>query len=169
MPQIIRSRRRTLALIVTEDAELIIRAPHRLPEREIHNFIQLKKQWIERKISQIEKRPKRISLTKAEEQQYFDLAIQRIIPRSQYWINMTGLKPKSIKISRAKKRWGSCSRQGRINLSWRLILKPQEVIDYVIVHELVHLAHPNHSKKFWQRVGDIMPDCRERRGRLSIT
>ncbi|MBU0686526.1 MAG: M48 family metallopeptidase [Candidatus Margulisbacteria bacterium] len=71
-----------------------------------------------------------------------------------------------VKVSSAKKRWGSCTSKGTINLSWRLVLTPPEVIDYVVVHELVHLVEPNHSKRFWQRVAEIMPGYQAQRKRL---
>ncbi|XMB67290.1 SprT family zinc-dependent metalloprotease [Mycoplasmatota bacterium zrk1] len=77
--------------------------------------------------------------------------------------NMLGYSYKSVGISSAKKRWGSCSSVGKINFTWRLVMAPQEIIDYVIVHELVHLVHHNHSKKYWQTVERIMPDYRKRK------
>ncbi|WP_407310234.1 M48 family metallopeptidase [Desulfosporosinus sp. SB140] len=57
-----------------------------------------------------------------------------------------------------KTRWGSCSTRGNLNLNWRIIMAPEEVIDYLIIHELAHLTHPNHSERFWQRVGAFMPE-----------
>lgn len=57
-----------------------------------------------------------------------------------------------------KTRWGSCSYRGNINLNWRIIMAPEEVINYLVTHELAHLTHPNHSLKFWQRVEEFMPD-----------
>lgn len=69
-----------------------------------------------------------------------------------------GLAFTSVKITGAAKRWGSCSRQGAINYSWRLVMCPMNVIDYVVVHELVHTVHHNHSKEFWAAVKAIMPD-----------
>ncbi len=66
--------------------------------------------------------------------------------------------PKKIKLSNAKKRWGSCSSKGYVNLNWRLVMAPIRVIDYVICHELVHLQEPNHSQKFWTKLKILMPD-----------
>ena len=57
-----------------------------------------------------------------------------------------------------KTRWGSCSSKGNLNLNWRIIMAPEEAIDYLVIHELVHLTHPNHSEKFWQRVEEFMPE-----------
>lgn len=72
----------------------------------------------------------------------------------------------SIRITSAKKRWGSCSYRGNLNFSWRLIMAPEEIIDYVVVHELVHLKIKNHSKVFWDKVGELMPDYYSRRNWL---
>ena len=92
-----------------------------------------------------------------------DEARKKIADRCEWISNITGYKPVSVKISNAKKRWGSCSHMGDLNLSWHLILAPMEIIDYVIVHELVHLEVKNHSKYFWNKVRTIMPDYDDRR------
>jgi hypothetical protein len=63
--------------------------------------------------------------------------------------NKTGLKPKSVEVKTYKARWGSCRITGEIQLNWKLIMAPVEVIDYVIIHELCHLKHHNHSVRFW--------------------
>jgi len=74
-----------------------------------------------------------------------------------------GLKPTSIRITSARTRWGSCSAKGALNFSWRLIMAPPEVMDYVIVHELAHLRQRNHSKAFWTEVERMLPDYRQQR------
>ena len=72
--------------------------------------------------------------------------------------HLTGIKYSGCSITGAKSRWGSCSYKNRINLSWRLILANKRAIDYVIIHELCHVLHKNHSKAFWQEVEKHMPD-----------
>jgi predicted metal-dependent hydrolase len=76
------------------------------------------------------------------------------------------LAPSAVKISNAKRQWGSCNSKGVLRFSWRLIMADDEVIDYVIVHELAHLLQMNHSPCFWQIVGHELPDYRERQRRL---
>ncbi|HVP97432.1 SprT family zinc-dependent metalloprotease [Methanoregula sp.] len=71
--------------------------------------------------------------------------------------------PKKIRITDARRRWASCSSTGTLSFSWRLVLAPPEVIDYVVVHELVHLRQPDHSDRFWAKVEKAMPDYREHR------
>jgi predicted metal-dependent hydrolase len=78
--------------------------------------------------------------------------------RLAYWRGQTGIRFAAVRLSDARKRWGSCSSKGSLNFSWRLVMAPVDVIDYVVVHELVHIEHMNHSKAFWSRVGEILPD-----------
>ena len=71
-------------------------------------------------------------------------------------------KPQQVKISGARKRWGSCSASGNLNFAWRCMILPKEVFDYIVVHELSHLIHFNHSKAFWHQVATVMPDYQRR-------
>lgn len=84
-----------------------------------------------------------------------------LIKRCIELAKMHGFSPKQIKISSAEKRLGSCSTIGSINLSLYLMMATPQVSDYVIIHELVHLEHPNHSKAFWNRVQELVPDFRD--------
>ncbi len=68
-----------------------------------------------------------------------------------------------VKISWATKRWGSCSGSGNLNFNWRLVMAPMEIVDYVVIHELVHLVHANHSRSFWGLVGKSCPDYKDKR------
>jgi predicted metal-dependent hydrolase len=77
--------------------------------------------------------------------------------------NKTGLKPKSVEVKTYKARWGSCRITGEIQLNWKLIMAPAEVIDYVIIHELCHLKHHNHSLRFWRLVESFQPDFKQHR------
>jgi len=76
------------------------------------------------------------------------------------------VSPSSVKVNSAKARWGSCSSKKSINFSWRLIMSDDDVIDYVVVHELAHLIQMNHSRKFWAIVEGVLPNYRERKGKL---
>jgi len=98
---------------------------------------------------------------------YRNLAKSYLHERAAYFSAQMNLAPASIKINSAKTRWGSCSSQKNINFSWRLIMADESVIDYVVIHELAHLIHMNHSSKFWKTVENILPDYRERNKRLN--
>lgn len=77
-----------------------------------------------------------------------------------------GKIPVAVKINGAKTRWGSCSSKKNVNYSWFLIMADDDVIDYVVVHELAHMYEMNHSDLFWQIVESVLPDYRERKARL---
>lgn len=83
-----------------------------------------------------------------------------------HWTKKIGVAPAKIEIKRVKTLWGSCSASGRITFSTRLAMVPPSLLEYVIVHELVHMRHPNHSEKFWQAVGTYLPDYMKRRDEL---
>lgn len=87
----------------------------------------------------------------------------KIKERIEWFSKLTGMKYNKINITNAKKRWGSCSSKRNLNFSWRLIMAPIRVIDYVVAHELVHLEEKNHSKKFWDKVKVMMPDYEKQR------
>lgn len=85
-----------------------------------------------------------------------------VIPeRVRHFARLTGLKPAAVRITAARRRWGSCGPGGTINFAWRLVMTPPVVIDYVVIHELVHLKIKNHSVKFWDRVGELYPAYKE--------
>jgi predicted metal-dependent hydrolase len=94
---------------------------------------------------------------------YMQEAHKEIHARCMWFSLKTGYVPVSVRITDARQRWGSCTHKGRLNFSWRLIQAPLEIIDYVIVHELVHIRQPDHSRKFWAEVKEIMPDYGRRR------
>lgn len=77
-----------------------------------------------------------------------------------------GVQPNKVKIKAQKSRWGSCSSKKNINLNWKIVLAPSKVMDYLIVHELAHLKHMNHSKRFWAFVESIIPDYKEMKREL---
>ena len=77
-----------------------------------------------------------------------------------------GVAPSAVKVNSATSRWGSCSSKRSLNFSWRLIMADDDVIDYVVVHELSHLREMNHSPKFWAIVESVLPDYRERKAKL---
>ena len=204
--QIIRSSRKTLALIVKSDGSLIVRAPLRTSEKSIREFIEKNRGWIEKKQAKaLATRPpapkqyfagemfmflgntypleivmgqKKDLLLDAHfkleesaqseaalafERWYREQARQILNERVDFYACQHNFQYKRIGITSARTRWGSCSVTGSLNFSWRLIMAPLAVVDYVVVHELVHTIFHNHSKKFWHKVGTVMPDYKEHR------
>jgi len=88
--------------------------------------------------------------------------------RCKVFAEKIGKQPLSVGIKSYKSRWGSCHHDGRIYFNWRLIMAPDWIIDYVVVHELCHLHHPNHSREFWALVQSFFPACREAKSWLKI-
>jgi len=155
--KIIRSKRKTLALEISSDASLIIRAPRLMPVFLINNFIRQKQNWITKKQRLIKARNKKIQSTKISSISK-TTALKKISERVKYYSSLANLEYQKINITSAQKRWGSCSAQNNLNFPQRLALAPNKVIDYVVVHELCHIKHKNHSQNFWQEVFKIMPD-----------
>ncbi len=92
---------------------------------------------------------------------YKSQALDYVTQRVEDYARETGLKGHIIKINEARTRWGSCGHKNTLNFTWRLIMAPPRVVDYVIVHELMHLKEKNHSHKFWAEVAQIIPDYRQ--------
>jgi predicted metal-dependent hydrolase len=97
---------------------------------------------------------------------YKQEAKEKITERVNYYSNRFQLLPEGIKITSAKSRWGSCSRDNRLSFSWRIIMASLTVIDYILIHELVHIREKNHSCKFWDYLEAILPDYRKHRSWL---
>ena len=90
------------------------------------------------------------------------------IRSQEHFAELMGVRPTGIRISSAKKRFGSCSPKNSISYSWQVMLYPDELVDYVIVHELAHIKHKNHGKDFYAFIASVMPDHKERRRLLSL-
>lgn len=90
-------------------------------------------------------------------------AKERLADRVDYYSRRLQLFPEGVKITSAKYRWGSCSRGNRLSLSWRVILAPLSIIDYIVIHELVHIKEKNHSGRFWGYLESFLPDYRKQR------
>lgn len=88
---------------------------------------------------------------------YKRVAKKILLERVRFFARENNLSYKTIKVNSARTRWGSCSGKGNLNFSFRLVMAPLSVIDYVVVHELAHLAHKNHSKTFWRAVSVMLP------------
>lgn len=167
--ELIRSKRKTLALYVRRDGRLEVRAPLRTSRTYIDDFVLKKQDWIESTRSKLQAgqaAKKVIQLTTQEEAQYKKQAKSYLQMKCGYFSQIMGLSPSEVKINSAKTRWGSCNRKGGINFTYRLLFVPEELIDYVVVHELAHLKEMNHSSRFWSVVEKTMPDYKERRKML---
>lgn len=89
---------------------------------------------------------------------YRERAAEMLCGRVAFYAPLLQVEPGTLRVKEQKSRWGSCSGKGNLNFNWKLIMAPPEVLDYVVVHELCHLIHMNHSREFWRQVERIMPD-----------
>ena len=165
--KIIRSNRRSLALQITADAEVIVRAPYRVSQREIQDFIRRKQDWIRKNLVKMQQRKEdradHPGLSHEEISNLADQALTYIPERVAHYAPLVGVTYGRITIRNQKTRWGSCSAKGNLNFNCLLMLTPPEIIDYVVVHELCHRKEMNHSRAFWAEVERVLPDYAVRR------
>ena len=199
--RLVRSRRKTISIIVERDGSVTVRAPLHLAETRILAFVESHRDWIDRNQSRVlaagpmpskrylqgelflflgktfplnilpRQRPALIfdgenfkmsesALPKAEAafiRWYKAQAVAFIFERAAALAKKNDFHYQKIRISSARTRWGSCSSRGTISFTYRLIMAPPEVVDYVVMHELVHTQIHNHSRKFWVRLEELMP------------
>lgn len=161
--KLIRSSRRTLSLEIGRDLTVTVRAPMKMPLSDIEAFVQKHDKWIEKKLSVMEKREIKPDNHSAEEISALKKKAKEILPQKvAYFSEIMGLKPAGVKITSAKKRFGSCSGKNSLCFSYQLMLYPDEAIDYVVVHELAHIKHRNHSAQFYSLIGKYLPDYKTR-------
>jgi predicted metal-dependent hydrolase len=198
---LIRSKRKTVALIIQPDGKLTVRAPLRMSEKQIREFVQIHEGWIHKNQAKMQvsppppekvfragesfmylgndyplaivahQRPALIladskfqlsasNLNKARElfnRWYKNQARIVVTRRVIFFAKQYQFKYLKIRISSARTRWGSCSTNGTLSFTWRLVMSPPEVVDYIVLHELVHTQIRNHSKKYWTKLGEILP------------
>ena len=162
-----RSKRKTLAVEVTRAGGVIVRAPLRMPEREILRFLREQQEWIETHTALQTQRALAHPAPDAEEETRLKALAREVIPvRVAYYAAVMGLVPASVKITSAKTRFGSCSVKSGLCFSWRLMQYPPEAVDYVVVHELAHIVHKNHGNAFYALIRSVLPDYPARRALL---
>ena len=94
---------------------------------------------------------------------YHTCALAEVKAKVPVYADRLGVNPRFVTVKSLKSRWGSCSIHGRISLAWHIIMAPERIIDYLIVHELCHMVHHNHSAQYWNLVATILPDHRQSR------
>jgi hypothetical protein len=204
-----RSKRKTVAIHV-RDGHVEVRAPLKMAEKAIDDFVESKDRWIREKLAELNElavRRKSFALTYSDNLTYrgtqypitekqgsrvgFDgerfymppdlnpaqikycavqiyryLAKRDLTEKTYEYAKRMSVMPAAVKINSAKTRWGSCSSKKSLNFSWMLIMADDDVIDYVVVHELAHMIELNHSARFWALVAGIFPDYKARKARL---
>ena len=161
--RVIRSDRKTIAIQISPEGEVVVRCSRRMKAADIHNFVMCKEEWIRRHLNQKAKTPTAPKLT-PEQLQHLAKVAQTVIPqRVAVYAPAVGVNYGRITIRNQHTRWGSCSGKGNLNFNCLLMLAPLEVVDYVVVHELCHRKEMNHSAAFWALVEKTLPDYKVRR------
>ena len=160
--EIIRSSRKTLAVQVDSKCNITVRAPYNVTHKEIDYFLNDKKNWLEKTI--IKQREKQSSRKEYSNEEIDALRkkAKTVLPEKVKWYSeIMGVTPTAVRINSAKTRYGSCSGKNSINFSLYLMDKDERFIDYVVVHELAHIKHHNHSKDFYSFIERFMPDYKQ--------
>ena len=165
--RIIRSRRKTIGIQIQSSDLVVIRAPLHTSTEEIFRLTGQKRAWIEKHLEMAARREtqKRQAepLAESDIRALSRQALDYFPGRTRMWAERIGVGYGRITIRNQKTRWGSCSSKGNLNFNCLLMLCPEEIRDYVIVHELCHRKEMNHSPRFWGLVEAAMPDYRARR------
>lgn len=169
--QIIRSKRKSIGLEVKADGSVLARIPGYLTDKELGKFLEEHKGWVFKKVKLLEERqkdrePSPVLPVWELRPEDIEKIKKRFSERVQYYSSRMGVTYKRITIRNQKTRWGSCSAKGNLNFNYQLYYLPEELLDYVVVHELAHRKHMNHSAAFWEEVGRYYPDYKEARERL---
>ena len=163
---VIRSNRKTLGLEIGPQG-LIVRAPRRMSDAQIEAFLESRQDWIRVHTEKYAARQAAVSGVEKfspEGLQALVRAAKAEIPRRvAYYAPIVGVDYGRISIRCQRSRWGSCSSKGNLNFNCLLMLMPEEIRDYVVVHELCHRLEMNHSAAFWAQVERVLPDYRDRR------
>ncbi len=163
--RIVRSERKTLSVSIQPDCTITVRAPRSVSDSQIRRFLIEKQHWLITKYLEAKQKQETIPCSDLTDTQraaltrrYIDAAKEYFPKRVAYFHQFTGGTYSRITIRDQKTRWGSCSSKGTLFFNWRLMLAPPAILDYVVVHELCHLRHMDHSPAFWQAVGEVFPD-----------
>ena len=206
--KIVRSKRKSVALVIDNEANLIVKAPLQMEDSTIEELVCKKRRWInekQRQISAFGEKYSPVVVDTGESLMYLgnsytiiksdtlsislsgheliipneygmddlihwlkDEALYVISERVSRYSGMMGITHGDVRLSDAKRRWGSCSSKNHLNFAWRLIMCPLSAIDYVVVHELSHIIYKNHSPSFWANVKTILPTYEEEQEWLRI-
>lgn len=152
--EIIKSKIKNLYIHIKE-GEVIVKAPSKLKEKYIIDFVNKKSKWIYKNVKEAEKCNKNENIVTSEDLQRLEVIVNNSIKE---YSKKLGISPNKVKLKDIKYAWGSCSSKKNISINIQLATKEEQVIKYVVLHEMCHLKYMNHSKDFWNLVENYMPD-----------
>ena len=157
---LVRSSRKTISIMIKPTGEVEVRCPRRCSKREINTFVASKEAWIRKHLETIAARPEVSVLSTGERKALAEKAAEVLPEKVSRFAQQLGVSYGRITIRSQRTRWGSCSAKGNLNFNCLLMLCPEEVQDYVVIHELCHRKEMNHSTAFWAEVEKHCPDYR---------
>lgn len=160
--KIIRSGRKSLSLSVDDELNVVVRAPYNTNDALINDFVSKNSLWISKAVERKKAYLSRVNITDNEVESLIRQAKDIIPKRVDYFSSIMNIYPTGIKITKAKKRFGSCNQKNSLCFSCFLMQYPLEAVDYVVVHELAHIRHHNHSAEFYSLIRRYMPDYKQR-------
>ena len=160
--KVIKSNRKTMTLSVNDNLEVIVKAPIFVSNSSIDDFVKRNALWINNAKENKKKQLEKFDISDDEIDALVKKAKAVIPSRVEHYSNLMKINPTGVKITKAKKRFGSCNGKNSLCFSCYLMLYPNEAVDYVVVHELAHIKHHNHSKDFYSLISKLMPDYKDR-------
>ena len=162
--ELLRTNRRTLSLEITPDCRVLVRAPLRMPQNRIETFVASKEDWIAGHLTRMQKKVAEAPPPPTEaEIAALKARARAVLPEKvAYWSAVMGLSPTGVKITSARRRYGSCSAKNSLCFSCFLMQQPEAAIDLVVVHELCHIRVKNHGPQFYALLAQYLPDYKAR-------
>ncbi|MBR2779277.1 MAG: M48 family metallopeptidase [Firmicutes bacterium] len=163
--ELIRSDRKTISVEITRNCGVRVRAPRAMKQAEIDAFLLSRKDWIEKHLDRVRREmaetPQYEVLTTNEMRGLVSSALKDIPQRVEHFAPIVGVDYGRITIRNQRSRWGSCSAKGNLNFNCLMMLMPEEIRDYIVVHELCHRLVMNHSAAFWHQVERVLPEYKK--------
>ena len=156
-------KRKTMSICIKADLSIEVRIPQRTSQKAAEQFVERNLGWIEEHLAKQKERNTAARTISPEEEQKMRQQAKEYLPgRIAYYSRIMGVTPTGFRVTGAKTRFGSCSAKDSLNFSFRLMAYPPEAIDYVVVHELAHIRHKDHSPAFYHFIEQFMPDYKAR-------
>lgn len=156
-------RAQRLRVAVYADGDVIVTKPKKTSLELLKKFVESKKFWIHKKLEENEISP--IPALQESSMEHFeahkDKALELVKKKVRKWNKLYNYSFEDIAVKPLKSRWGSCSRKHNLSFNYKVIFLPEQLQDYVVVHEICHLKEQNHSQKFWRLVGKALPEYQD--------
>lgn len=159
---ILRSDRKSMVIEIRQSSEILVRVPRHVSDTQADRFVMKNQEKILMNLQKLKKRPQAVPLTQSQVAALQQKALEILPQKVAYFSRMLNVVPRHVKITSAQKRFGSCSASHGLCFSYLLMQYPDAAIDYVVLHEMAHIIHHNHSRQFYDLIAQHMPDYQQR-------